>query len=352
MKIEIEYEASWRNSFLDPSTSNNEPLPKGGRKFIASSTNLNGKDKEKYFIERKVTVDTVMGILNRLIGEQRKLYQARQDKNYYFKDIEIGFHKNIHTFDDIDSRRIESKEIVYLRNRNNSDDRNSFTGMIKTNDYMFTSDYSKEFWGTLNLDFSELISFIIYEKKVDVDIDLNPIEVANRLAEIDKMKFIEKTVEIEKVLNIFNNLYPEIEYLDKKERVKPMWVYCTALYLQYERLSKIYNTESILTKRGAITGISKKSFTKKQFMERYTTGKMKKIFGNPYSMEVFTKGEGKSISMLTKASGVLEIIIDIPRDEAKALKKMIENAGVSSFYLGKKGLAYVINMDTREVKKK
>jgi 3-hydroxyisobutyrate dehydrogenase-like beta-hydroxyacid dehydrogenase len=57
------------------------------------------------------------------------------------------------------------------------------------------------------------------------------------------------------------------------------------------------------------------------------------------------------MSMLTKASGVLEIIIDIPRDQAKELKKMIENAGVSSFYLGKKGLAYVTKIDTREVKK-
>ena len=36
------------------------------------------------------------------------------------------------------------------------------------------------------------------------------------------------------------------------------------------------------------------------------------------------------------------------RDKAKEIKTLIENAGVSSFYLGKKGLAYVTNIDTRE----
>ena len=52
-----------------------------------------------------------------------------------------------------------------------------------------------------------------------------------------------------------------------------------------------------------------------------------------------------------QANGSLEIIIDIPRDEAKQLKSLIENAGVSSFYLGKKGLAYVRNISTKEVKR-
>ena len=67
--------------------------------------------------------------------------------------------------------------------------------------------------------------------------------------------------------------------------------------------------------------------------------------------KTFAEGEGQTTSVLTKASGTLEIIIDIPREEAKELKKLIDNAGVSSFYLGKKGLAYVTNISTREVKK-
>jgi len=83
MKIDIEYESSWRNSFLDG--SNNEPVPKKGRKYIASMTNLKN---EKNFIIREISLDTVMGVLNRLIGDQRKLYQSRISENYYFSEIE------------------------------------------------------------------------------------------------------------------------------------------------------------------------------------------------------------------------------------------------------------------------
>jgi len=349
MKIEIEYEASWRNSFLDPNTSNNEPLPKKGkkeegRKFIASSTNLNGKDGSKYYISREITLDTIMGVLNRLIGDQRKLYQARQDKSYYFgnKENRVTFKDNI---------KVTSNEIVYLRNNNNSFDRNSFTGAIKTNDVLFASDYSKEFWGVLNLEFDELINFILNEEKINTEIELNPICIADKIDQLDKMKVIEKSYNIEKVIEIFNKLYPDIVYVNQQDKVKPIWFYLSSLYLQYERLKNIYDMEDVLTKRGAITGISKKNFTKKQFMERFTTGKMKKIFGNPYVMKTKKRGEGQVTSMLTKANGTLDIIIDIPRDEAKELKKLIDNAGVSSFYLGKKGLAYVTHISTKEVKK-
>ena len=38
MKIQIEYDSSWRNSFLGG--SNNEPLPSKGREFLGSMTNL------------------------------------------------------------------------------------------------------------------------------------------------------------------------------------------------------------------------------------------------------------------------------------------------------------------------
>jgi len=83
MKISIEYDSCWRNSFLDG--TNNEPLPKGGRDFLGSMTNLK---VEGNFKTHEITLDTVMGLLNRLIGDQRKLYQARSkafEKSYFLK---------------------------------------------------------------------------------------------------------------------------------------------------------------------------------------------------------------------------------------------------------------------------
>jgi hypothetical protein len=337
MKIEIEYEASWRNSFLDG--SNNEALPKKGRKFIASITALK---KSENYITRDVTLNTVMGILNRLIGDQRKLYQAREDKEYYFRELE-----SLVTFkDDV---KVSSSELVYLRNMSRNTDQNSYTGMIKTDDKMFLSDYSKEFWGILTLDVDELMEFIIHGKEISECIELDPLIISDRFAEIGKMKALAESEMLMKVLAVLEKNFEGTNYKNNKEQVVPLNLYCSALYLQLERLSSAYDLSSALTKTGTITGISKRLFTKKDFMNRFTTGEKKKIFGNPYIAKSFEKGVGQVTSMLTKASGVLEIIIDIERDEAKALKKLIENAGVSSFYLGKKGLAYVSNIDTRKV---
>jgi len=339
MKIEIEYEASWRNSFLNG--SNDEALPKNGRKFIGSITALK---KSENYITRDISHSTVMGILNRLIGEQRKLYQAREDKNYYFEDIEP-----LVTFkDDV---KVKNSELVYLRNMSGNTEQNSYTGMIKTDDKMFNSDYSKEFWGILELDVDELLEFIVHGKEIDKNIMLDPLIISERFTEIGKLKVLDETDEVVvEALEIFEKFFKGTNYKNNKGKVVPLNFYCSALYLQLERLSSQYDLSSALTKTGTITGISKRLFTKKDFMNRFTSGEKKKIFGNPYIAKSLKEGEGQVTSMLTKASGVLEIIIDISRDRAKALKKDIENAGVSSFYLGKKGLAYVTKIDTREVK--
>ena len=336
MQIDIEYEASWRNSFLDG--SNNEAIPKTGRKYIASITSLKNK---KNYIKREVTKNTVMGLLNRLIGEQRKLYQAENERTYYFKDI-----KSKITFND---KAEFCNEIIFLRNISGSTDQNSFTGMIKINDSIFTSDYSQEFWGILALDFDALISYVINDEKIYTDIELNPISISDKFDEIAKIKALDKTVNLKKVLLILDQNFPETNYLNKKGQVVPSNVYCSCLYLQYKRLLSKYDMNSLLTKSGTISGISKRIFTKKDFMNKFTTGDKKKIFGNPYMSKEFVKGEGQIVSTLSKANGTLEIILDISREKAKELKQMIENAGVSSFYLGKKGLAYVTNISTREV---
>ena len=340
MKIEIEYEASWRNSFLDG--SNDEVLPKKGRKFIGSITALK---KSENYIKRDVTANTVMGILNRLIGEQRKLYQVRADEEYYFKDIE----SSVTFYDDI---KVKNQELVYLRNISGNTDQNSFTGMIKTNDPIFISDYSMQFWSILALDIEELLEFIGEGKSFVKSIELDPLTVVDRFVEIGKLKALEESEEVIKALKVLEETFEGVNYRNNKDLIVPLNLYCSALYLQLERMktSTQYDLTSALTSSKTLPGISKRLFTKKDFMNRFTTGEKKKIFGNPYIAKSFVEGEGQVTSMLTKASGVLEITLDIKREKAKELKKMIEDAGVSSFYLGKKGLAYVTNISTREVR--
>lgn len=335
MQIIIEYESSWRNSFLDG--SNNEPLPKGGRNFIASMTTLKQAGNYK---KRDVSKDTVMGVLNRLIGEQRKLYQARQDKEYYFSEIE----KILQDEDIVDKSAI-SNEMVYIRNISGSTDQNSFTGMIKANDPAFKSDYSSDLWGILWLNLDAVTQFILDENyQVKTDIELDPITVSSQIELLSAEKAIDVIDSVKDALDILQSKFDDVNYLNAKEQLPLISLYASALYLQIERLSKKYDLSNALTKSGGLSGISKRGFTKKDFMDRYTTGSKKLIWGNPYLLKEKKKGEGEVVSILTKASGQLIINLNISKDQARDLEEKIENAGVSSFYLGKKGLAYVTDI--------
>lgn len=340
MKIIIDYDSCWRNSFLDG--SNNEELPKQGRKFIASMTSL--KDAEN-FIQHEITLDTVMGVLNRLIGDQRKLYQARNEEKYgayYFKDLE-----SLVEFEDKPSR-INNNEVTYIRNITGSTDQNAFTGIVKTQDPVFLSDYSAEFWGVLALNFDELCEFIIHNTQISHAIELNPLTIISRLEILNKEKSVADEGKASEAMTILHQHFPDTSYLSNKDEIIPIMFYCSSLYLQLERLAERgFDMSSAKTKSGVISGISKRGFTKKDFMNRFTTGDKKKIWGNPYIRKERVKGVGEVTQFMTKASGQLEIDIDIDRDKAKELKRMIENAGVSSFYLGKKGLAYVSHIETR-----
>jgi len=340
MKIIIKYDSSWRNSFLDG--DNNQPLPKKeGRKFIGSIKELG---QEKNFILRKITIDTVMGVLNRLIGDQRKLYQARLDKNYYFQDIDTPEHPLIQYQDQI---KVQNNEMTYIRNMMGSFDKNSFTGAIKVDDEMFTADYANEFWGVLYLEFDELCQFINQKTLIQVQQNHDPIKITTHLESLNKEKPVEKKGDVAKAVKTLQVHFRDYKkfnvngYFNAKDLVKPLCLYCSALYLQMERLEQKYDMSSAKTKSGCISGISKFTFTKKDFMNRFTTGKKKRIWGNPYIRKERIKGVGEVVSTMTKASGQLEINLQIDKTAAKELDKLIKNAGVSAFYLGKKGLAYI-----------
>lgn len=338
MRITIKYEASWRNSFLDG--SNSEPLPKGGRTFVGSMTTLGKRDNQgnyPNFIKREITHDTVMGVLNRLIGDQRKLYQSRNCPKYFFLDLEehISFNDQQNQSEPINT------ETVYIRNMEGNTDQNSFTGMIKANDPVFTSHYSNIFWGVLTLDIESLCHFIVDENfQVSSSKQFNPLDVLQKLDELNKLKVIDVEM-VKNALDTLQKYFSDVAYKIVDNKIKPIELYCSALYLQINRLSQEYDVSLALTKNGGLAGISKRGYTPKDFMDRYTTGTKKPIWGNPYQLKERRKGEGEVVSLLTKANGTLDILLNIPEDKAKQLQEMIDAAGVSSFYLGKKGLAYV-----------
>ena len=177
MQIIIEYESSWRNSFLDGEDNTTK------RNFIGSMTALGDRKVDNYKA-RTITKNTVMGVLNRLIGEQRKLYDVRSSSDYYFKDIEA-----VLTEEDIVDRPVISQETVYLRNISGSTDQNSFTGMIKLSDPWLSVSYAKEFWDVLWMSLEELFDFIKYNNTLSAkDFFLDPLNILDRLEEGKKIK--------------------------------------------------------------------------------------------------------------------------------------------------------------------
>ena len=329
MKIEIKYESSWRNSFLEG--SNNEPLPKAGRKFLGSMTSL--RNQENY-ITRAVIHDTVMGVLNRLLGDQRKLYQARSLDTYYFKKIEP-----LVSFDD--QPDYVNQEMTYIRNMSGSEDQNSYTGMVKVDDPIFCSDYSEQLWGVLTLDLDGLCDFILNRTKVKQKIEHNPLIIIGRLEAISGLKPVVNADRVSQAFACLNNNFVKFNGLNKNKEILLVSLYCCSLYLQLARLSQEFDVSSAKTRAGGISGISNNGFTKKDFMARYTSGEKKKIWGNPYIRIERVKGIGEVTSLMEKAGGTLTIDIAIDREKAVDFRDKIENAGVSCFYLGKKGLAYV-----------
>jgi len=323
MKIIIYYSGSWRNSFLDG--SNNEKPPKRGRKYIASSQSLK---KAENYKPRKTTHSTVMGVLNRLIGDQRKLYQSKEElyEPYYFNDLDnetsITFH---------DNEKVVSLEVVRLHNMNGNFQKQGFVGLLKSNTPLLDSEFSNELWGVLGLEFDELCDFIINDKPVTATINLNAFNICDIFDAKEKIKPLEIDENLEKVLSVFKVNFPTIEYRDANNCVNYLALYSSALYLQLYRLSVVHDTQPLLTSRGVLSGIGKKSFTGREFLKIFAGGK-KPAWSNPY--------DGRH-GRLKKVDGVLEITIDVERDRAKEIKTLIMNAGVGAFPMGKKGLAYL-----------
>lgn len=331
MKITIEYESSWRNSFL--SDEGYEDNTK--RKFIATSKEL--AKSAKNFKSKEITHDTVMGVLNRLIGEQKKLYNARKRYNYYYSDFEEKISFNDDSF--------VTEEVVYLRNiSKDSDDPKAYTGIIKASDSSFTSDYSVYLWGIIFLSVDKLLDYVVrpdFDALNEFENCIDPISIKNRLSNL-KGK-IPVSNNHKNILDILQKNLCGFRFNCEDGKINLSALYAATLYWQMEQLKKIFDISTVLSPTGKLTGIALSGrFTEKDFMARYSTGGNKKSWGSPYLL-----GPQKITDvprMLTKANGTLEINLNISKEQALDLQQKILNAGVSSIYLGKKGLAYVTDI--------
>jgi hypothetical protein len=389
MRIEIEYDSCWQTSFLESVNGSSV----GSRKFVATT-------KTQGQTESPITQSTILGVLCRLIGDQRKLYQSKDSSNYYFSDFEekISF--------DICLNVKTEKELVYLTNKSESRcGQSTFMGVLSSDNPWFFSDAAPYLWSVLFLSKKELVEFFIGDESCKNAVDSSPKNLIGRLdlisniksdlgepiksrdrimkeitASIDKEnkkinEFIEKNkskefksdkqrknyeerlkelknnfnklnLELNEIenesksdFNLFHQLAQAIEFISQKfdgceywsdGLVYPIRLYSAALYLQAERMISDGNLlDFAKNEKGEVVigGFSKRGFNGIRDWLNPMTGKRKRAVGTP--------------CIIDKQSGTIAITIDVDQQKGQEIKELIENAGVSAFYLGKKGLAYV-----------
>lgn len=424
MRITIEFDSCWQTSFLSddekkPCSSQKDNMNKPSshgyiQKFVATA-------KARGETPAPITENTVLGILCRLIGYQKKLYSLKETDDFYFKDIQDRITFRL-------KNRQENDELLYVTNK--SDDRcgqGTWLGVLDNDNPWFNSECSFLLWSILFLSKDELLDFILSQAahiphahqisevkptvliaRLDVLSNAKTLEgkvlltkervedvksnLINRLGsfELKKQTELEKVVikplttekqkiaheiKLKKLNDSILMLKKDIEQLGSEKQVEeansrlinvvkllgdkfpgevylksgavyPLSLYSAALYLQADRLIKEgFDLTFVESPKGElqIQGFSKRGFNGVRDWLNKMSGGRKKQVGTPCSIK--------------KHTGILEIELNLDKESdkgvlpearnmtrAQEILQLIENAGVSSFYLGKKGLAYVSNI--------
>ncbi len=398
MKIKIAYESKYSLA----TTKNGENILTG-MAVITADSNKSAKDlfkKENTFLENvkelnkfypnyqyaDITQNTVLGILCRLVGEVRRLDTldethpiiALKDK-ISFKNVNTEFQNEtvlLHTpLKEVQNNAggliPEEKSGHFLLTRNplsetllsvfkieTQEEMLSLLEGMKNNDKsLFYSKYPDDIkantfvkemsladnknaeiiegflfkdgdclWKEVNgrLFRGPVAGVLALEEDIAENLDNKAFNVTNRRKELD----------VDEIFNIFGAVF--------------------ALKIAFLRKNELFEKEFENSLNGAKTSIKglapgSGSITIKDFYVNFVTDK-KMSWTMPYSVDLrrdlFVKEDLKEFNTfaklgVTKECGYLEISIDISEDDALDLFNRIDEAGVNTFHLGKKGLAYI-----------
>lgn len=396
MKITIGYSSKYSNSFSEKETRKITAIslvaikkPLDGKKVTINENDgyedimYKVNDVFPNFQYNPITKNTVLGIMSRLLGEVRYLNKFIESEPEHI----INKLNDKITFSMLD--RNIFNEIIRISTPE-KDDPSIGGGLISKECEIFlnNNEYSEILYSVFNIVNLEILEkfIIILEQSKDIS-DLKRFFTENKILYsgiYEPCKFIERFENNSKTMGIFDNdfrnfkegkkeITPQIEkyiailkrigklnYGDEEYHFKPNFVNLAGimvyLFAKFLIRNKYNIVESFIEKNGNVKGIAEASggLSSKNFYELFT--KKKRISNSPYFLKsgTFDKKVNKEINQgdfsigITKEDGTLEIYIDVSEEEAIELKERIDMVAVSTFQMGKKGLAYIKRIDLYE----
>lgn len=400
MKIIIPYNSKWSACMSDKETRKSKTVSLGA---VQEKTNketiieLNENDNYESvmmkiktgfenFDYQPISKNTVLGILSRLFGEIRYLDKVLEDPDHlinilkdkvsfslldrelYNEVINIAtpvkevqnnggaFISNSKSNFCLLSKN-QISEIIYslfnLKNLNQIDDFMSFlqkdpsllemTNYIKSNSLEFKENY--EIYMFIKKYQEHVKDFSIYDNEYRKFL-------AGKIPSNNEILYYENLI---KKIGIINTNNP-LTYLSSKY-INIIGILIYSVVFWFERIGQRELIEGVLIKqKGNIEGIATNSggLTIKDLYSRVAP--KKQSWSSPYMFDTkyLKKQNAKQFNPTStklgvgKENGILEIYIDVNEDIAKELEERIKCVGVSTFQMGKKGLAYVKEIRTDE----
>jgi len=352
------------------------------------------------FDYKSISKNTVLGVLARLLGEIRYLDKALAEPEHIINSLKDKVHYSLHEremYNEIITISTPKKEvqnnggafisnskanfallnqnivseILYslfnLKTKNQIWDFINYLALnpsveavqtyIKNNNLSYTEKYEiymfvKHYQAHVKEFSSHDNEYRKYLKKKK-EMQENSIEIDEESAGMnedlkDYISLIEKLGEI--------NLNNEKAYFSSNY-INIIGLLCYSVVWWLKRIDNSHLIEGVLIKAGGnIEGIATLSggMTIKDFYSRVAP--KKQSWSSPYMFDTkyLKKQNAKQFNPMStmlgmgKESGLLEIYIDVEENEAAQLREQIKAVGVSTFQLGKKGLAYVKEINIYE----
>lgn len=401
MKIIIPYNSKWSVSFTDKDKLNKASSLGAIQGRTEADKNKNIlldefdtyettmlKIKEIYggFDYSPISESTVLGVLARLLGEVRYLDVALREPEHIINQLKDKVSFNVYErelYNEIIQITTPKKEV-----QNNG---GGFISSSKSNFLLLSKNiYSEIIYSLFNIkNFEDIVNFIQFISK-DVSIEEMQVYLQTKdflyKDDIQIHNFIKEYNSHSKETGIYDKEFRDyqkekiiindsishyislvetiglLNYNDKDKYFAPKYINIIGImiYTVTNWLKRIGHssqiTGSLIRPAGNIEGIATLSggLTVKDFYSRIAPKKYS--YSTPYMFDTkyIKKQNAKQFNQFSsmlgvgKENGVLEISLDVNSEEAEILRERIYCVGVASFQLGKKGLAYVKEINTNE----